>query len=127
MCAHMVSKQNRPVGARVQVAPVFSAIVFLSVLGFPTARAAYSQDASGSNSTVTLPAGTKIMVRMVDSVDSDNSQPQQRFRGALDANLSAGGRAIAPKGTTVFGRLLVAESANGTTGGRLEFDLTDIE
>jgi len=64
---------------------------------------------------------------MVDSVDSDNSQPQQRFRGTLDTNLTAGNRIVAPKGTTVFGRLLVAEAASSTTGGRLEFDLTDIE
>ena len=37
----------------------------------------------------------------------------------------AGDVVVAPKGTTVFGRLLTADSA-GRSGGQLEFDLTDI-
>jgi hypothetical protein len=38
----------------------------------------------------------------------------------------AGDVVVAAKGTTVFGRLLRAESATGRSGGQLEFDLTDI-
>jgi len=67
-----------------------------------------------------------MMVKMVDAVDSDTSQPDQRFRGTLEANLTARDVVVAPKGTTVFGRVLTAESAGGTSGGQLEFDLTDI-
>lgn len=81
--------------------------------------------ATGSNSTVTLPIGTRLMVTMVDAVDSEISQPDQRFRGTLEASLMAGDTVVAPKGTTVFGRLLTAQSA-GRSGGQLEFDLTDI-
>lgn len=68
----------------------------------------------------TLVSGTRLMVRTVDAVDSENSQPDQRFRGSLETNLMAGDVLVAPKGTTVFGRLLAAG------GGQLEFDLTDI-
>jgi hypothetical protein len=67
-----------------------------------------------------------MMVKMVDAVDSETSQPGQRFRGSLEANLMAGDLVVAPKGTTVFGRLLTAQSAGGRSGGQLEFDLTDI-
>jgi len=63
---------------------------------------------------------------MVDAVDSDNSQPNQRFRGTLAANLMSGDVVVVPKGTTVFGRLLAAESSGSRSGGQLEFDLTDI-
>jgi hypothetical protein len=66
------------------------------------------------------------MVKMIDAVDSERSQPDQRFRGSLEANLMAGTMVVAPKGTTVFGRLIAAESAGARSGGRLEFDLTDI-
>jgi len=66
------------------------------------------------------------MVKMLDAVDSETSQPDQRFRGTLEANLMAGDVVVAPKGTTVFGRLLRAEAAAGGSGGQLEFDLTDI-
>src|SRR5262249_45164008 len=77
--------------------------------------------------TVTLPAGTQILVRTVDAVDSENSQPNQRFRGTLEANLMADNVLVAPKGTTVFGRLITAQAVSGRSGGRLEFDLTDIQ
>ena len=66
-----------------------------------------------------------MMVKMVDSVDSERNQANDRFRGSLEANLMAGDVVVAPKGTTVFGRLLTADSA-GRSGGQLEFDLTDI-
>jgi hypothetical protein len=63
---------------------------------------------------------------MTDSVDSQSSQPDKRFRGALETNLVSNGVVVAPKGTTVFGRLITAQSASGGSGGLLEFDLTDI-
>ena len=66
------------------------------------------------------------MVTTADAVDSEKSQPDQRFRGSLEADLMAGDVVVAPKGTTVFGRLIAAESASARSGGRLEFDLTDI-
>lgn len=81
---------------------------------------------AGSSDTATLPGGTRLIVRMTDAVDSENSQPDQRFRGSLETNLMAGDTVVAPKGTTVFGRLLTAESAGSRSGGLLEFDLTDI-
>jgi hypothetical protein len=104
----------------------FLLLAALVLVGFQAAGAAGSQaSATGSNNTATLPVGTRLMVKMVDSVDSETSQPDQRFRGTLEANLMAGDVVVAPKGTTVFGRLLTAQSA-GRSGGRLEFDLTDI-
>lgn len=87
--------------------------------------AAVGQETSSSG-TNTLPSGTQIIVRMVDAVDSETSQPEQRFRGTLETNLTTNGVVVAPKGTTVFGRLLSAQSASSGSGGQLEFDLTDI-
>jgi hypothetical protein len=75
---------------------------------------------------VTVPAGTRMMVKMTDAVDSETSNASDRFRGVLEANLMAGNVLVAPKGTTVFGRLITAESAGRTAGGQLELDITDI-
>ena len=105
-------------------------VLLLSSVALPGVRTASAignqASATASNSTVTLPAGTRLMVKMLDAVDSETSQPDQRFRGTLEANLMAGDVVVAPKGTNVFGRLLRAESAGGRSGGQLEFDLTDI-
>ena len=76
--------------------------------------------------TVTVPAGTRMMVRMIDPVDSDRNRENDRFRGSLEANLIVGNVVVAPKGTTVFGRLVSASSAGRRSGGELELDLTDI-
>ena len=97
-------------------------LLFSSLL-LPLVRAA--GDDTGSKAT--LPSGTRIMVRTADAVDSEKSQPDQRFRGSLETDLTAGDVVVAPKGTAVFGRLIAAESAGSRSGGRLEFDLTDIE
>ena len=124
MFSHMTGKDDniRRQAPRSQLRAVVSITsLLLASLVLPGARAA----TPGSN-MATLPAGTQIMVRMVDSVDSETSQPDQRFRGSLETNLMAGNEVVAPKGATVFGRLLAAESASGGSGGQLEFDLTDI-
>lgn len=76
--------------------------------------------------TVTVPTGTRMMVRMIDPIDSDRNREDDRFRGSLEANLMVGSVVVAPKGTTVFGRLVSASSAGRRSGGELELDLTDI-
>lgn len=117
---NMIMRQ-RPV-ASYRFAVLVSIAFFLSSLIAPSVRAA----ADDATSTATLASGTRIMVRTADAVDSEKSQPDQRFRGELETDLMAGDVVVAPKGTTVFGRLIAAESAGSKSGGRLEFDLTDI-
>jgi hypothetical protein len=98
-----------------------------ALLGAQETKSISDQASAGgwANRMATVPAGTRLMVKMVDAVDSDRSNPNERFRGTLESNLMAGNIMVAPKGTTVFGRVLTAVSA-GSSGGQLEFDLTDI-
>jgi hypothetical protein len=56
---------------------------------------------NASGTTATVPAGTRMMVRMVDPVDSERNQANDRFRGSLDANLMAGD-VVCPKGHHCF-------------------------
>jgi hypothetical protein len=134
MFSHVASKAStvlrRALTANLCAGISIAIALLLSSLAFAAAQAAgaTSNQASstGSSKMATVPAGTRIMVRMVDAVDSETSQPDQRFRGALETNLMAGDLVVAPKGATVFGRLLAAESAGSRAGGQLEFDLTDI-
>lgn len=80
----------------------------------------------GSVNTVVVPAGTRMRVRMADSVNSETNRANDRFRGVLVADLMAGDTLVAPTGTTVYGRLLTVESAGSTAGGELELDITEI-
>jgi hypothetical protein len=83
--------------------------------------------AAMSQRMVTVPAGTQILVRMLDSVDSNRNPPGFRFTAILETNLVAGGRVIVPAGNTVFGRLTAAQQAGRVAGSSaLALELTDI-
>ncbi len=84
--------------------------------------------ASAQNSNrVTVPAGTRILVRMVDSVDSSKQKAGFRFTATLEANLQAYEITVAPKGTTLYGVLAQASSSGRLKGSsQLVLELTDI-
>ncbi len=76
---------------------------------------------------VTVPAGTRILVRMVDSVDSGKQQAGHRFTATLETNLQVDDALVAPRGTTVYGRLATAQEAGRMSGGsELTLELTDL-
>jgi hypothetical protein len=76
---------------------------------------------------VTVPAGTRILVRMVDSVDSSKQKAGFRFMATLEANLQAYETTVAPKGTTLYGILAQASSSGRLKGSsQLVLELTDI-
>jgi hypothetical protein len=76
---------------------------------------------------ITVPAGTRILIRMADSIDSSKQQVGYRFSGSLETNLQADNVVVAPRGTSVFGRLASASSAGKMSGSsELGLELTDI-
>jgi hypothetical protein len=76
---------------------------------------------------VTIPAGTRILVRTTENIDSQTSRQGSRFTGELETNLQLDDVIVAPRGATVHGRLLEATSAGRTSGrSRLTLELTDI-
>ena len=89
----------------------------------PAAAAGASQPAPAA----TIPAGTRLQVRMVDGVDSSKDQAGKRFAGKLEAALVVNGATVAPVGTTVHGQLVQAEQAGRIAGQSvLSLALTDI-
>lgn len=76
---------------------------------------------------ITVPAGTTILVRMLDSVDSSKNPTGSRFTATLETNLVVNGKVIVPKGNTVYGRLAESKQAGRATGSsELTLELTDI-
>ena len=69
-----------------------------------------------------LPAGTRLLVRMVDSVDSSKQKAGYRFKATLEANLQAYDVTVAPKGTTLYG-VLAAASSTGKFKGSSQLTL----
>jgi hypothetical protein len=83
--------------------------------------------AAASATSITVPAGTDLLVRMIDSVDSDKNNIGDRFRASLEQDFVVNGAVIAPKGTDVYGRLSEAKEAGHIQGkSQLKLELTDI-
>jgi hypothetical protein len=98
----------------------------LVLTAIATLGLAPNSPAQGSK-RVTVPAGTRILVRMIDSVDSSKQKAGYRFTAALEANLQAYDVTVARKGTTVYGVLAQASSSGKFKGSsQLILELTDI-
>ena len=76
---------------------------------------------------ISVPAGTRILVRLSETLSSANQRAGARFTGQLETNLMAEGIVAAPRGTTVHGQVVAVEAAGRMAGGsELALELTDI-
>jgi hypothetical protein len=91
-------------------------------------QAPYSSARAGANANlITVPAGADLMVRMIDSVDSDKNHVGDRFRASLEQDFVVDGAVVAPKSTDVYGRLSEAKEAGHIQGkSELKLELTEI-
>jgi hypothetical protein len=76
---------------------------------------------------VTVPAGTRILIRTIDPIDSSQQKTGYRFSASLETNLQADNVVVAKRGTPVYGVLASASSSGRMKGSsELELELTDI-
>ena len=93
----------------------------------PDQAPAPTQASAANANSITVPAGTDLLVRMIDSVDSDKNYVGDRFRASLEQDFVVEGVVIASKGTDVYGRLAEAKEAGHIQGkSQLKLELTDI-
>jgi hypothetical protein len=88
----------------------------------------YGVSATGQNTQrVTVPAGMRLLIRTIDPIDSSKQKAGYRFTASLETNLQAEDTVVAPRGSTVYGRLAGASSAGRMSGSsQLTLELTDI-
>jgi hypothetical protein len=85
----------------------------------PTPAAASAPAAAPT--AVSVPAGTTLLVRMVDGASSNDAKGK-RFTTTLETDLVAGGVMVAKAGTKVYGRVEGAQKA-GRYAGQSSLDL----
>ncbi|MDT8069069.1 MAG: hypothetical protein ROO76_12970 [Terriglobia bacterium] len=80
-----------------------------------------------SQNRITIPAGTRILVRTIEPIDSSTNKTGYRFTATLETNLLMDDVIVAPRGATVYGQLAEASSAGKMSGSsKLKLELTDI-
>jgi eukaryotic-like serine/threonine-protein kinase len=88
----------------------------------PAAPHAASRPAAGSNSALAIPAGTPVIVRLIDNVDSSRDRTGQRFAASVDAPVVVGGRTVIDRGAGARVVLINVTQA-GAIEGRSEIKL----
>jgi hypothetical protein len=75
-----------------------------------------------------VPAGTRLLVRVDQSINSGSTQPGLRFSATLEADLvGTGGERVVPAGSAVFGTLVNVKSSGRVAGqSQLDVAFTDV-
>src|SRR5271165_2978121 len=93
----------------------------------PSAPSSTEKEVAQSSSSVPIPAGTRISVRTIDSIDSTKNRVGYRFQASLEEPLSVDGTVVVPKGADVYGRLEGSKETGTFTGrSELKLELTGI-
>jgi hypothetical protein len=80
-----------------------------------------------STPSITIPSGTSVLVRMIDSVDSSKNAVGDSFHASLESALTVGDTVVAPKGADAYGKLVQAKSSGKISGSaELTLELTGI-
>jgi hypothetical protein len=64
----------------------------------------------------TLPAGTNITIRMIESVDSETNKVGQTFRASMDQPVMLNGQTVIPRGADVVVKLVDSKESGKLTG-----------
>ena len=65
---------------------------------------------------VTIPAGTEVYIRMIDSIDTEKSHPNETFHASLDKPIVVDGQTIIPGRSDVFVKVVEVQSAGKLSG-----------
>ena len=122
------------IGDTVEVIPIQEALALTfsdagpSAFGPGTAGVGENGSTAPSSARpLTVPAGTRFFVRTLDRIHSREDRAGARFTAVLKGNPKVYGRVVAPKGSTVYGRLTDARKGGRISGrAELQLELTDI-
>ena len=86
-----------------------------------------AQELRGREASILLPAGTRLVIRMIDGVDSERNSVGQRFAASLDEPVVIDGETVIPRGADVVVKLVDAKES-GKFEGRtfLTLDLMSV-
>jgi hypothetical protein len=82
---------------------------------------------NAANTGFTIPTGSKVSIRMIDSINSETNKVGETFIAVLDEPLYQGGLEVVPRGADVRGRIANINDAGRIKGSaELGLELTQI-
>ena len=111
-------------GAGIEAFPQDQVVGLFFSDGVETALAVVEADVGGQ---IIVPAGTRLVIRTTDTIDSSQHGAGHRFRGQLEGALVVDGVTAIPRGSWVHGRISQANQAGRVAGSsELAAEFTDI-
>jgi hypothetical protein len=93
--------------------------------GVATAETLIASD-QASNS-VTIPAGTRLVIRMSETLDSKRHAAGHRFTAQMEGAIVVDGITVVPRGAVVYGRIAQSQQSGRAVGqSNLTTEFTDI-
>lgn len=93
----------------------------------PTPAPDANPSAASAPQTITIPEGTHLTIRLLDSIDTDTNQVGDSFNATTDEPVIVNGQTVVPRNTTVHGRITQAQSSGKISGTpELQLQLTDL-
>lgn len=106
---------------------VLAAALLAGITSTLTITSAAPMQSAPMQRRITVPAGTRILVRTTDALDTRNQRAGAIFTGTLETNVRAEDTVVVQRGATVHGRLAEVRGAGSHTGSsQLSLELTDI-
>ncbi len=102
-------------GAGIEAFPESKVVAIFFSAGVAT-REDEEEEEGETAVTVTVPTGTRLVIRTIDSIDSSRHSVGHRFRGQLEGALVVDGVTIAPRGAYVHGRITQANQSSDLAG-----------
>lgn len=122
------SAADAPAGTTRSSAQPYTADPETPVSSAPMPSSAAVSSPAPSASSLTIPTGTTLVVRMIDGVDSSVNKVGDTFNASLEAPLVVGDTVLAPKGADVYGRLVESRQAGHIQGqSELRLELTGVK
>lgn len=82
---------------------------------------------NAANTGFTIPTGSKVSIRMIDSINSETNKVGETFIAVLEEALSQGGVEVVPRGADVRGRIANINEAGRIAGAaELGLELTQV-
>lgn len=99
----------------------------LAISGTDSAASTKAPDAQPKPASLTVPAGTVVTIRLIDSIDSSRNQPGQEFDATVDMPVASGDKVVIPKDSSAKVRLIQAKESGKMTGSaELQLELASI-
>ncbi len=104
-----------------------STLAFQRTRPAPVSTPSVTMQIPATSGPVTVNAGTRLMIRTDTDIVTGKSKEGDRFTAKLESDMVVNGAVVAPRGSTVYGRVAKSKKARRIAGkAKLILELTDL-